>query len=109
MRPILLTVLLLAGCGFPPLRVLRYHDRDIIIANPEIVDAFCSATEGKWDDGTPRAKGAPVGGCYQKNPTIWLKEPPNAGTDLHENRHHDCAKYSKNPDCGRDPTKEGYR
>ena len=95
-RRLLLIPLLAAGCGLPPLRVIRYHDRDIIIARPEIVDAFCSSTAGTWDDGTPKPKGAAVGGCYQKNPTIWMKEPPNVETAFHEEGHHDCRQHSAN-------------
>lgn len=94
MRLSLIGVIFLCACAVPPLRVVRYHDRDIIIAAPEVVDSFCSATAGKWDDGTPKPKGAPVSGCYQKNPTIWLKEPPNAETALHEDGHHACRNYS---------------
>lgn len=102
-------VLLMEGCGLPPLRVIRYSDHNLIIANPEIVDAFCSDTEGKWDDGTTREKGAPVGGCYSPLPTAWLKDPPNVGTIMHELRHHDCDTNSTNPECGKDPMGEGYK
>lgn len=103
----LFAAVLLAGCGLPPLRVIRYHDRDVIIARPEIVDAFCSDTAGKWDDGTPKAKGAAVGGCYQKNPTIWLKEPPNIETAFHEDGHHDCRTYAADVEiCERKLVKE---
>ena len=92
-----------------PLRVLRYHDHTVIIAQPNIVTAYCSAMAGKWDDGTPRKKGAPVAGCYERLPTAWLADPVSSGTVLHEKRHHDCQKYSKNPKCGENPKVEGYR
>lgn len=106
---ILLLAVLLSGCGIPPLRVVRYSDHNLIIANPEIVDSFCSDTAGKWDDGTPKAKGAPVSGCYSSVPTAWLKEPPTARVVIHENRHADCDLHSDNVECGKDPEKEGYR
>lgn len=101
----MLAIIASSACA-PHLIVKRYSDRVVIKAwPPELVDQFCSADAGVWDDGTPRKIGAHVDGCMEPRPTIWVR-----GDDAisHEERHLDCYAHSDSNDCGVDPTKEGY-
>lgn len=96
----------LAACTGPRLHVMEYSDHIVMQPwPPDLVDQFCSHSAGHWDSGKPRPAGAPVGGCFDSRPTIWVKHPMYRG---HEDRHFDCWKHSKNPKCGEDPDAEGY-
>lgn len=102
-----LTAPLLAGCSGGYLRVYRYSDHTVIEAwPPSLIDDFCSAEAGKWDDGRPKKKGASVGGCFEQRPTIWVK---SRAALIHEERHFDCWKNPRDKSCLGHPEKEGYK
>lgn len=89
MRPLVL-LLALSGCATNP-KVFYYPKLGITVikASPDLVEEFCAAEEGFYDNGMPRPRYAKLNGCFDPaTRQIWVKWD-KAGTLVHELAHAD--------------------
>jgi len=92
--------MLLSGCSASKPRVIRYPFATVVLASGNTVSQECSGIPGKWDNGKPKPRWAPVAGCaFLDRMEAWVDENAPMCVLLHELAHLFGIK---------DPEAEGY-
>ena len=78
----------LCACATPPLviHVPPTPAYDLIVTDGNTLAKHCSSAPGRWDNGSPKARWAEVGGCQDGN-QIWLDSGAGWRDLAHEQGH----------------------